>query len=142
MKRILAIIFCIGITAFNLHAQDSKGKTKSPVASIPMRPIPEVPPKKPIDSVPMGDSKSFPEMKLDIPVAPGPFDPTWESIEKTTRVNRHGFVKQNLVFGFILVPRPQERVETCTKTVCGVLVASYVYYHKLMKLRSAMSLPV
>ena len=30
----------------------------------------------------MGDVKSFPEMKLDIPVAPGPFEPTWESIEK------------------------------------------------------------
>lgn len=47
-----------------------------------MRPIPEVPPKKPIDSVTMGDNNSFPEMKLDIPVAPGPFAPTWESIEK------------------------------------------------------------
>jgi len=82
MKRILEIIFCIGVTAFNLHAQDSKGKVKSTVASIPLRPIPEVPPRKPIDSVPMGDSKSFPEIKLDIPVTPGPFDPTWESIEK------------------------------------------------------------
>ena len=82
MKRILKIICCLGITAFNLHAQDSKGKTKSPVASIPMRPIPKVPPKKPIDSVPMGDNRSFPEMKLDIPVTPGPFAPTWESIEK------------------------------------------------------------
>lgn len=82
MKRILEIIFCMGITAFNLHAQDSKGKIKSTAVSIPMRPIPEVPPKKPIDSVLMGDLKSFPEMKLDIPVTPGPFNPTWESIEK------------------------------------------------------------
>lgn len=37
---------------------------------------------KPIDSEQMGDSKSFPEMKLDIPITPGPFQPTWESIEK------------------------------------------------------------
>ena len=82
MKKILKIILCFCITAFNLHAQDSKGKIKSTVASIPMRPIPEVPPKKPIDSVLMGDNRSFPEIKLDIPVAPGPFAPTWESIEK------------------------------------------------------------
>jgi alpha-L-fucosidase len=33
--------------------------------------------------VPMGDLNSFPEMKLDdLPIAPGPFEPTWESIEK------------------------------------------------------------
>ncbi|MDP4208146.1 MAG: hypothetical protein Q8928_04955 [Bacteroidota bacterium] len=30
----------------------------------------------------MGDWKSFPEMTLNIPVAAGPFKPTWESIEK------------------------------------------------------------
>ena len=45
-------------------------------------PIPSVPPPRPVDSVPMGDVKTFPEMKLDIPVASGPFEPTWESIEK------------------------------------------------------------
>src|ERR1035437_3611356 len=45
-------------------------------------PIPDVPPPQAQDSVPMGDSRSFPEMKLDIPIAPGPFEPTWESIEK------------------------------------------------------------
>jgi alpha-L-fucosidase len=45
-------------------------------------PIPDVPPPQAEDSVPLGDSKSFPEVKLDLPVAPGPFAPTWESIEK------------------------------------------------------------
>ena len=30
----------------------------------------------------MGDSRSFPEMKLNLPIAPGPFEPTWASIEK------------------------------------------------------------
>lgn len=30
----------------------------------------------------MGDWKTFPEMILDIPIADGPFEPTWESIEK------------------------------------------------------------
>jgi alpha-L-fucosidase len=45
-------------------------------------PFPEVPEKKPLNSVEMGDWKSFPEIKLDVPIAPGPFEPTWESIEK------------------------------------------------------------
>ena len=44
--------------------------------------LPDVPPPQAQDSVPMGDSRSFPEMKLDIPIAPGPFEPTWASIEK------------------------------------------------------------
>jgi len=35
----------------------------------------------PIDSVMMGDVSTFPEVKLDFPIAPGPFEPTWESIE-------------------------------------------------------------
>ena len=30
----------------------------------------------------MGDWKTFPEIILDIPIADGPFEPTWESIEK------------------------------------------------------------
>lgn len=45
-------------------------------------PMPSIPAPKQVDSIPMGDWKSFPEMKLDIPVSPGPFEPTWESIEK------------------------------------------------------------
>jgi alpha-L-fucosidase len=45
-------------------------------------PMPKIPPPRPIDSVPMGDAKTFPEVKLDLPAAPGPFGPTWESIEK------------------------------------------------------------
>lgn len=45
-------------------------------------PIPAIPPPRAQDSVPMGDLKSFPEVKLELPIAPGPFQPTWESIEK------------------------------------------------------------
>lgn len=45
-------------------------------------PMPPIPAAKPYNSVQMGDWGSFPEMKLDIPVAPGPFEPTWQSIEK------------------------------------------------------------
>jgi alpha-L-fucosidase len=47
-----------------------------------LAPMPAVAAPQAQDSVPMGDVKSFPEMKWDIPVAPGPFEPTWESIEK------------------------------------------------------------
>ncbi len=45
-------------------------------------PIPGIPPKQPLDSVPMADSASAPEVKIDLPIAAGPFEPTWESIEK------------------------------------------------------------
>jgi alpha-L-fucosidase len=43
--------------------------------------MPKVPSPRPIDSVPMGDAKTFPEVKLDFPIASGPFQPTWQSIE-------------------------------------------------------------
>jgi alpha-L-fucosidase len=44
-------------------------------------PIPDVPSPGPKDSVEMGDAGSFEEVKLDFPVTPGPFKPTWKSIE-------------------------------------------------------------
>jgi alpha-L-fucosidase len=71
MKSIINAIFLITTMFFGLNAQNSL-----------LPPFPVVPPKLPIDSVPMSDWKTFPEMKLDIPIAPGPFEPTWESIEK------------------------------------------------------------
>jgi alpha-L-fucosidase len=49
---------------------------------VPLPPIPAVPPKQSLDSVPMGDAKSTPEVKIGVPIAQGPFQPTWESIEK------------------------------------------------------------
>ena len=45
-------------------------------------PIPIVPDPLAINSLTMGDSRTFPEVKLEIPIAKGPFEPTWESIEK------------------------------------------------------------
>ncbi|HEY8903647.1 MAG TPA: hypothetical protein VIM48_08065, partial [Chthoniobacterales bacterium] len=41
-------------------------------------PIPAIPAPLPQDSVPMGDSRSFPEVKLNLPITSGPFQPTWE----------------------------------------------------------------
>lgn len=52
----------------------------SPLPALP--PFPELPPAKPVDSVPIADSRSAPETKLDLPIAPGPFAPTWASIEQ------------------------------------------------------------
>jgi alpha-L-fucosidase len=43
-------------------------------------PIPELPPTLPRDSVAMGDPAAFPEVKMDFPIAAGPYQPTWESI--------------------------------------------------------------
>jgi len=63
------ILFALLITQLCLFAQDKN-------------PMPAIPAAKPIDSETMGDWKSFPEIKLDIPIAKGPFEPTWESIEK------------------------------------------------------------
>ena len=67
MKRVTPIVVFFLSCCFNLNAQN---------------PMPAIPAAKPIDSEPMGDWKTFPEMKLDIPIAAGPFQPTWESIEK------------------------------------------------------------
>jgi alpha-L-fucosidase len=45
-------------------------------------PMPEIPKPMPHDSVPMGSLGNASEIKLDLPIAPGPFAPTWVSIEK------------------------------------------------------------
>ena len=46
-----------------------------------LEPIPDVQDPLPENSVPKGDSKTFEEVKLDLPISTGPFQPTWESIE-------------------------------------------------------------
>jgi alpha-L-fucosidase len=48
----------------------------------PPPPMPEIPAPLPVDSVPFGPVASAPEVKLDLPNEPGPFEPTWASIEK------------------------------------------------------------
>jgi alpha-L-fucosidase len=45
-------------------------------------PMPAISKPQPPDSVPMGALANSPEVKLDLPIAPGPFQPTWASIEK------------------------------------------------------------
>jgi len=64
---------------FPLSAQGSP-----PVAPLPpLAPIPELPPKQPAGSVPMGNPTAFPEAKMDFPIVPGPYAPTWESIARS-----------------------------------------------------------
>lgn len=48
----------------------------------PLPQIPDLPPSAPPDSTPMGDAHCSPEAQLDLPIAPGPFEPTWASIEE------------------------------------------------------------
>jgi len=45
-------------------------------------PMPQIPVVQPVNTVPMGDWRGFEEVKLDLQVAPGPFAPTWSSIEQ------------------------------------------------------------
>jgi alpha-L-fucosidase len=71
MKRIISAVFLMMFVSFGLNAQ-----------KLLLPPFPEVPEKQSLNSVEMGDLETFPEIKLDIPIFPGPFEPTWESIEK------------------------------------------------------------
>jgi len=82
MKKNLGIVFIISITLFGLSAQIKKANTTSSTKQYLLSPFPSVPGILTQDSVTMGDWKSFPEMKLNIPIESGPFEPTWESIEK------------------------------------------------------------
>ena len=46
-----------------------------------LEPMPSVHAPLPENSVPMGDGDTFKEVKLDLPIASGPYEPTWNSIE-------------------------------------------------------------
>lgn len=48
----------------------------------PLSPIPEVPAPLPPESVEMANPDDFEEVKMDFPMMDGPFQPTWESIDK------------------------------------------------------------
>jgi alpha-L-fucosidase len=80
MKKNLIIFFTL-LMAFYSNAQNLVStKSSNDRNLLPSYPI--IPAKLPKDSIAMGDWESFPEIKLDIPIAPGPFEPNWESIEK------------------------------------------------------------
>ncbi|WP_347840149.1 alpha-L-fucosidase [uncultured Draconibacterium sp.] len=76
MRTILIVaMFILAIACTNQPQKQSFLPDKLP-------PIPEVPELQPENSVPRGDASTFAEVKLaNLPVAPGPYEPTWESIE-------------------------------------------------------------
>lgn len=81
MRTKIGIMILIGALTFSVNAQKSKVQIKSTLPD-KLPPIPAVQKPIGIDTVPMGDSRTFSEIQLDIPVTPGPFEPNWESIEK------------------------------------------------------------
>ena len=48
----------------------------------PPAPIPDLPALRPPESLTMQDPATFSEVKMDFPIAAGPYQPTWESIAK------------------------------------------------------------
>lgn len=69
-------ILIAGILASGIYAQKD-----GPDALPPVPPIPDIPQSLPVGSVKLGDADSFEEVQLDIPIADGPYQPNWESIE-------------------------------------------------------------
>jgi alpha-L-fucosidase len=76
----LLLIVCV--LALAVSGCNSRNVQASRTALPPLAPIPTIPAPLPADSVLMSDSAAAPEIKLDLPIAPGPFEPTWDSIEK------------------------------------------------------------
>ena len=73
-----AMLFCgILVQGMNLYAQTQKAGEQLP----PVPEFPAIPAKKAENSVALGNSDSFEEVKLDLPITEGPFQPTWASIE-------------------------------------------------------------
>lgn len=74
----LILPLLIGFTSVLSIAQK-----KSPYLPDELPPMPDIPKVQAENSVPMGNIDAFSEIKLtELPNAPGPFDPTWKSIEK------------------------------------------------------------
>ena len=73
MHRPARSLFALSLTA--CIATLAHAQTMPPPA-----PIPSIRPQQPDDSLTMQDPATFPEVKMDFPIADGPFLPTWESI--------------------------------------------------------------
>jgi len=75
----------LAITVFGCHTPSRLSKTNDNVTdSLPLLPapatIPQVGAPLPAGTVPLGDPANFEEVKMDFPMANGPFKPTWSSI--------------------------------------------------------------
>lgn len=74
------ILFAVFIGTF-LIACAKKEEKQNSTLTYKLEPIPDVPEPLNENSVDMADASHFKEVKLDLPVSEGPFDPTWKSIE-------------------------------------------------------------
>lgn len=81
MKSVLfmrAMLLCgILVQGMNVYAQTEKAGEQLP----PVPEFPDIPKQKAENTVAMGNSNSFAEVKLGLPITEGPFKPTWTSIE-------------------------------------------------------------
>lgn len=68
MKRKILFTF-LSLLQLSMYAQEKNS-------------MPAVPSTLPINSTPMGNLETFAELKLEIPITKGLFEPSWESIEK------------------------------------------------------------
>ena len=68
----VSLFVVLGVSFFPSHAQQMP----------PPAPIPNVPSSLPPDSLTMQDPATFAEIKMDFSIAAGPFQPTWESIDR------------------------------------------------------------
>lgn len=83
MKKNLVVLFVFvhGLVSGQLSSSDTSQEAGP--FNLPTLPdLPSVPGQQAIGSVEMGDLESFPELLLDIPIAEGPFEASWESIDK------------------------------------------------------------
>ena len=76
MKWFLTMV--LACTVYGSSAQQTLREGQMPQLPV----FPEIPAKMPIGSVPMGDSESFEEVQLDIPITDGPYKANWASIEQ------------------------------------------------------------
>ncbi len=77
----MALVTACVLWGADTMASDHSGK-KVIKGGLPELPeMPDVPSALGVGSVPLGDSETFADVILDIPIADGPFAPTWESIE-------------------------------------------------------------
>lgn len=77
MRKLIPALFFASFFTNEVCAQGNGKNIEYKYQSIPPNPT-----ALPIDSVPLSDSKKFTEVQLDIPIAKGPFEPNWASIEK------------------------------------------------------------
>ncbi|MDT3405463.1 alpha-L-fucosidase [Mucilaginibacter terrae] len=78
MRSSATVLLMLCLSAASSYAQQSTHK----YSRSKHQPIPAIPRVLSLDSISMGDSKAFPEEQLNIPIAKGPFEPNWASIEK------------------------------------------------------------